>query len=86
MGHKPDEIVAALVAKQAKNEARVWPDWRKSDPDKAIEHTKIRSCNRHDDCEAANAKWLSSHPGRNRWEIPVNMHCHDEDCEDCFGQ
>lgn len=35
------------------------------------------SCNRHDDCTAANAaakaKGVSA------------SHCYDEDCEDCFG-
>lgn len=29
-----------ILAKQAKNEARDWPDWRTADPDKAIEHVK----------------------------------------------
>jgi hypothetical protein len=29
-----------LRNKQAKNELRVWPDWRKVDPDKAIEHDR----------------------------------------------
>ncbi len=40
-GHEPEEIVAAISAKQAKNEARLWPDWRTSDPSKAIEHIKV---------------------------------------------
>lgn len=31
-------VVAAIHAKQNKNEARNWPDWRTADPDKAIEH------------------------------------------------
>lgn len=39
-GWEPDQIIAAIVAKQAKNEARTWPDWRTSDPDKAIEHDR----------------------------------------------
>ncbi len=39
-GHSPQEIAAALKAKQAKNEAREWPDWRTADPDKAIEHRR----------------------------------------------
>lgn len=37
-GHAADEIAAALVAKQAKNERRAWPDWRTHPADKAIEH------------------------------------------------
>lgn len=39
-GATPDQIIAALVAKQTKNESRVWPDWRASDPNKAIEHDR----------------------------------------------
>lgn len=37
-GHTPEQIAAAIAAKQAKNEARNWPDWRTADPDKAICH------------------------------------------------
>lgn len=29
-----------ISAKQAKNESRVWPDWRTADPNKAIEHDR----------------------------------------------
>lgn len=39
-GASPDEIIAALVAKQAKNETRTWPDWRTASPDQAIEHVR----------------------------------------------
>ena len=39
-GHEPEQIAAALVAKQRKNEARQWPDWRTADPNKAIEHNR----------------------------------------------
>jgi hypothetical protein len=39
-GWEPEEIVKAIVAKQTKNEARQWPDWRSADPDKAIEHVR----------------------------------------------
>lgn len=42
----PEQIVAALVAKQAQNEARKWPDWRTADPDKAIEHVRAINENR----------------------------------------
>lgn len=42
-GYSPKEIVAALEAKQAKNEARQWPDWRTAAPDKAIEHVRSDS-------------------------------------------
>jgi hypothetical protein len=38
IGASPEEIIAALVAKQAKNEARTWPDWKTAEPGKAIEH------------------------------------------------
>lgn len=39
-GWKPAEIVEAIVAKQTRNEARNWPDWRTADADKAIEHVR----------------------------------------------
>lgn len=39
-GATPDQIIAELVAKQTRNEARVWPDWRTADPNKAIEHDR----------------------------------------------
>lgn len=39
-GHTPEQIVAAIVAKQTKNEGRTWPDWRTASPGKAIEHVR----------------------------------------------
>jgi hypothetical protein len=39
-GWEPEDIVKAIVAKQTKNEARQWPDWRTADPNKAIEHVR----------------------------------------------
>jgi hypothetical protein len=39
-GASPQEIVDAIVAKQAKNERRSWPDWRTVPSDKAIEHVR----------------------------------------------
>lgn len=42
-GHEPQEILDAIVAKQARNEARSWPDWRTVNPDKAIEHERGRA-------------------------------------------
>ena len=32
--------IDTLVAKQTKNECRVWPDWRTADPSKPIEHDR----------------------------------------------
>lgn len=39
-GATPEQIVEAIVAKQAKNEGRTWPDWRTAPPDTAIEHDR----------------------------------------------
>jgi hypothetical protein len=39
-GHTPEQIVAAIDAKQTTNETRRWPDWRTADPNKAIEHVR----------------------------------------------
>lgn len=42
-GFEPEQIAQAIAAKQARNEARQWPDWRTADPGKAIEHIKEES-------------------------------------------
>lgn len=47
-GWLPQEIIDGIVAKQTKNEGRVWPDWRTADPDKAIEHDRTRDISRFD--------------------------------------
>lgn len=39
-GHEPQAIIDALVAKQARNEGRRWPDWRTAAPGRAIEHDR----------------------------------------------
>lgn len=39
-GATPAQIIDALVAKQTKNEARTWPDWRTAPADRAIEHDR----------------------------------------------
>lgn len=39
-GAAPQEVIAAVVAKQTKNEARVWPHWSTMPADKAIEHDR----------------------------------------------
>lgn len=36
------EAVRRLVAKQAKNELRNWPDWRQASPDAPIEHDRTQ--------------------------------------------
>jgi len=39
-GGKITMVLPLLFAKQAKNGLRDWPDWRKADPNKAIEHVR----------------------------------------------
>lgn len=39
-GATPEQIAAMIATKQDKNERRNWPDWRRADPDKAIEHVR----------------------------------------------
>lgn len=36
----PEQVAEALAAKQARNFARVWPDWRTMSEDQAIEHDR----------------------------------------------
>lgn len=40
MGKTADQAVATWIQKLAVLKARDWPDWRKADPDKAIEHVR----------------------------------------------
>lgn len=40
-GESLEYIVEVLKSKQNTNELRAWPDWRTSDPNKAIEHVKM---------------------------------------------
>lgn len=42
-GNDGATVIAAIKAKQAKNERRTWPDWRTADRDKAIEHVRPES-------------------------------------------
>ena len=41
-GGKPEDLMPALLAKQAKNMARTWPDWRGMSEDAAIEHDRSK--------------------------------------------
>lgn len=40
LGTPVQDILDAIHAKQARNEARTWPDWRTAEPGKAIEHDR----------------------------------------------
>lgn len=39
-GWEPQQIIDAIKEKQARNELRIWPDWRTASPDHAIEHVR----------------------------------------------
>jgi hypothetical protein len=39
-GYSPGEIVSGIRNKFDRNQRRIWPDWRKAEPGKAIEHIK----------------------------------------------
>jgi hypothetical protein len=39
-GAEPQQIIDALIAKQTRNEAREWPDWRTAGDDAPIEHVR----------------------------------------------
>lgn len=50
---------------------------------------KTRTCNRHEDCDAADAKVKARYEAASLHEkahLPLRAdHCDDETCEDCFG-
>lgn len=39
-GHTPEAIAQALTTKQATNEARTWPDWRRAPAGQPLEHVR----------------------------------------------
>ncbi len=39
-GHSAPDLAAAIIAKQKRNRARLWPDWRTRSEDEAIEHIR----------------------------------------------
>ena len=47
-GAEPQQIIDAIRAKQARNEARTWPDWRTLSEDQAIEHDRAICDCEHD--------------------------------------
>lgn len=72
-------LVAALLAKQAKNVARKWKDWRTLRDGEVSEHVKgVERCNRHSDCVAADVE------ARKAGRVAAE-HCDDSGCEECFG-
>lgn len=46
-----------------------------------IQWARPKSCNRHKDCDAAEARLIAK--GKN--PPFINFHCHDDCCEECFG-
>lgn len=59
-GATPEQIVAQIETKQAKNERRSWPDWRTVPTDRAIEHDRT----------GEQAAPVPEHTGR--WNIDLN--------------
>jgi len=45
-GWEPQQIIDAIKAKQVRNEARTWPDWRTASEDQAIEHVRATEVTR----------------------------------------
>lgn len=84
------------IARSAINETearRGAADRKAAEEAKGEAPTKVRSCNRHGDCDAADARAKANHeanlskPRQERTiTFPYSEHCHDDDCEDCFGR
>ena len=46
------------------------------------------TCNRHFDCEKAEKEYLDrkkDDPSHYSQFIPLDFHCYNEECEECFG-
>lgn len=64
--------------------------WRPFEPsreavDAARREAEANTCNRHNDCEAATKAYIERRKLKHAWEMPVDFHCHNENCEECFG-
>jgi hypothetical protein len=76
-GWEPQQIIDAIKAKQERNEAREWPDWRTAPADRAIEHV------RQPEGPAVGTVVPSGRPGfdslwdGHRW-VPICQVCGDE--------
>jgi hypothetical protein len=65
---------------------KVWETWPGLWPGIDAEKKPVEvvnSCNRHDNCDEARKTWLLNHPTEKF--TPAGFHCHDDECEDCFG-
>lgn len=90
-GHSPEAIAAALVAKQARNESRCWPDWRTADTGKAIEHVRESEAgdahlDQHPAAAGSPPSTPTAEPAGGGWKSPGWWCCaagyphHDEHC------
>lgn len=73
-------------------------DWRPFEPssdeaERIKREAKDNTCNMHSDCAAADEAFKREHPEGllrvtpygDRWIQRSATHCHDDDCEECFG-
>jgi hypothetical protein len=84
---KPAVLGDLPLEEQRKVLALTWKAWGTNG---SLEETpsptaprQIRSCNRHFNCEVAEQIWFVANATRKH--LPVNFHCHDDECPDCFG-
>lgn len=77
-GWEPQQIIDAIKAKQAKNEARTWPDWRQFGQDQAIEHIEPDTC---PDCRhAVHGEWCPNLASDNDCACTTVTRCRDKAC------
>lgn len=50
---------------------------------------EVKQCNRHFDCDKAEQeakeRWLLQHPNNPLRYVGNGFHCHNDECEECFG-
>jgi hypothetical protein len=85
-GHTPEcNLVKAALAEHAAAMERLNPTTAKGEDLKVmLKMVEPRSCNRHHDCDKAEKDYLARHP-EHLGNYISNFHCHDDECEDCFG-
>jgi len=79
-GHSGQAVIDAIKAKQARNEQRVWPDWRTADPDKAIEHVRTPEPESPMLTVSVHNEWCKDHEPRCRRHLISLFPTYGNDC------
>lgn len=85
-GASPQQIIDTIVAKQTKNEARVWPDWRTMPADKAIEHDRSHDTPAPSPVSGADERAACIAPACHQWDGTDTCTCQQQSAMAVLGR